>query len=741
MSNERCSQPGCTGTIDEGYCDACGHAALKRGTSSMGTSASRGSAISSASSSSRSSITTGTGSSPRSRAATGSRRSRHSTRSSTRRQLGAGLLTLPELPTTDPEKAVLLNPQVPEGKRFCASCNHALKRETGFCGKCGQRYSFVPTLQPGDLIAGQYQMKGALAYGGLGWIYLAFDNVLSRYVVLKGLLNVHDESSAAAAVAERKFLAAVKHPNIVGIYNFVQHGAEGFIVMEYVGGKTIKQIRQERGPLPVSEALAYVHRVLPAFSYLHQLGMVYCDFKPDNLMLEKDDVKLIDLGGVRRIDDMGGDIYGTVGYSAPEAGEGPTVESDLFTLGRTLAVLVASISGFSKEHRYTLPSPQEEPLFAQQESLYRLLLKATAEKAADRFESADDMAEQMLGVLREVVAKETGTARPAQSSTFGGDLLSFEMAGELQPVRADVSLLPIPAIDSDDKNFAEIMNAEMVPDAEKKVSALQQVLNRNPKSREVRLRLAAALGRVGKYDDAETLLASVENEDAWDWRVLWYRGVMLLSRQNAAEATKLFDQVYFDLPGEVSPKLALAVAAELAGNHDLAIHMYDLVSRTDSNFVSAPFGLARCFCAKGDRKSAVAALERIPQSSAIYVRSRVEAARILVGIGAANRRIATPEVVDLEAASTVCESLVLEGASRHILHQEVLVSALNCLQAKKPGTARSSRAKKILGSVLEESQIRQQLESSLRALARTTNGEERIHLVEKANQLRPRTLF
>jgi serine/threonine-protein kinase PknG len=533
----------------------------------------------------------------------------------------------------------------------------------------------------------------------------------------------------------------VKHPNIVGIYNFVQHGAEGFIVMEYVGGKTIKQIRQERGPLPIAEALAYVHRVLPAFSYLHQLGMVYCDFKPDNLMLEKDDVKLIDLGGVRRIDDMGGDIYGTVGYSAPEAGEGPTVESDLFTLGRTLAVLVTSISGFSKEHRYTLPSPQEEPLFAQQESLYRLLLKATAEKAADRFESADDMAEQMLGVLREVVAKETGMPRPAQSSNFGGDLLSFEMAGELQPVRADASLLPIPAIDSDDKNFAEIMNAEMVPDAEKKVSALQQVLNRNPKSREVRLRLAAALGRAGRFDDAETLLASVENEDAWDWRVLWYRGVMLLSRQNATEATKLFDQVYFDLPGEVSPKLALAVAAELAGNHDLATHMYDLVSRTDSSFVSAPFGLARCFCTKGDRKSAVAALDRIPQSSAIYVRSRVEAARILVGIGASNRRIATPEVADLEAASTVCESLVLEGASRHILHQEVLVSALDCLQAKKPGTVRSSRAKKILGSVLEETQVRLQLESSLRALARMSNGVERIRLVEQANQLRPRTLF
>jgi serine/threonine-protein kinase PknG len=738
MSSERCSQPGCSGVIDEGYCDSCGHAAVKRATSSIANGASHGSAISRSSSTSVSAITTGTGSSPRSRAATGSRRSRHSTRSSTRRQLGAGLVTLPDLPTTDPEKAVLLNPQVPEGKRFCASCNNPLKRETGFCGKCGQRYSFIPTLQPGDVIAGQYEVKGAIAYGGLGWIYLAFDSILSRYVVLKGLLNVHDESSAMAAVAERKFLAAVKHPNIVGIYNFVPHGAEGFIVMEYVGGKTVKQIRQERGPLPVTEALAYIHRVLPAFSYLHQLGLVYCDFKPDNLMLEKDDVKLIDLGGVRRIDDLKGDIYGTVGYSAPEAGQGPTVESDLFTIGRALAVLITSISGFSKEHRYTLPSPQEEQIFSHQESLYRLLLKATAEKAGDRFESADEMAEQMLGVLREIVAKETNTPRPAQSSHFGGDLLGFEMVTDLQPVVADPSLLPIPAIDSDDKNFREIMSAEMVPDIARKTTALQQVLARNPKSREVRLRLAAALGRQRKYDEAELLLSELENEDAWDWRVLWYRGIMLLSRQKAVEATKLFDQVYFDLPGEIAPKLALALAAEIASNFDLAIHMYDLVSRTDSNFVSAPFGLARCFRAKADRKSAAAALERIPQTSAVHIRSRVAAARILVGLDESDHQVSIPDVADLEAASSVCESLVLEGASRHTLHQAVLVSALYCLSSKKQAAV---QGKKILGSPLEETQLRLSIESSFRALARMNNGPERILMVEKANQYRPLTLF
>jgi serine/threonine-protein kinase PknG len=104
--------------------------------------------------------------------------------------------------------------------------------------------------------------------------------------------------------------------------------------------------------------------------------MVYCDFKPDNVMIEGDppDVKLIDMGAVRLIDDPAGDIYGTKGYSAPEAGDGPTVASDLFTVGRTLAVLLMDFR-FQGAHESTLPAPGEQPVLARHESLYRFLLK------------------------------------------------------------------------------------------------------------------------------------------------------------------------------------------------------------------------------------------------------------------------------------------------------------------------------------------------------------------------------
>ena len=197
--------------------------------------------------------------------------------------------------------------------------------------RAGPRTRSRPKLRAGDLVANQYLVAGALAHGGLGWIYLARDrNVSDRWVVLKGLLNSGDPDALAAAIAEQRFLAQVEHPLIVEIFNFVTHEDAGYIVMEYVGGRSLKQLLKERmranggayDPLPVDQALAFVVEVLPAFQYLHDLGLVYCDFKPDNLVQVGDAVKLIDLGGVRRIDDDDSAIYGTVGYQAPEVAPG-----------------------------------------------------------------------------------------------------------------------------------------------------------------------------------------------------------------------------------------------------------------------------------------------------------------------------------------------------------------------------------------------------------------------------------
>src|SRR5262249_646614 len=144
---------------------------------------------------------------------------------------------------------------------------------------------------------------------------------------------------------------------------------------------------------------------------------------PDNVMLQGDDVKLIDLGAVTRLGDPSGTIYGTDGYQAPEVSSaGPSVASDLYTIGRCLAVLALDMPGDPSTCKYRLPGPAAEPLLQRHDSFHRFLLKATASRPEDRFQSADEMAEQLHGVLREVVVVSHGTTHPIVSNLFGGDM-------------------------------------------------------------------------------------------------------------------------------------------------------------------------------------------------------------------------------------------------------------------------------------------------------------------------------
>jgi serine/threonine-protein kinase PknG len=462
---------------------------------------------------------------------------------------------------------VLADPQVPEAKRYCSSCDQPVGRgrdgrpglAEGFCRNCGTQFSFSPKLEPGELVVGQYEVLGCLAHGGLGWIYLAKDhNVSDRWVVLKGLLNTGDADAMAGAVAERQFLAEVEHPNIVRIYNFVQHADRragelaGYIVMEYVGGKSLKQIlvdaRQAGGSVPVSHALAYAIEVLPALGYLHDHGMVYCDFKPDNVIQTEEQLKLIDMGGVRRIDSDEA-IYGTVGYQAPEIeADGPSPSSDLYTVGRALAVLTFEFRGFQGTYKDSLPDGV--PLLSEQESFSRLLRRATHRDPDRRFGSAGEMAEQLTGVLREVLAVADGVARSAFSNLFspevqaiGTDIVrgddhpgappgparATKMAAP--PAAEVVAGLPLPQVDRSDPaagylaTFAGLNPAQRIVALTLAVEGDSTIPREVTESAETRLVLARARIDVGDYDAAAVVLADLAADDPSDWRVAWYNGI------------------------------------------------------------------------------------------------------------------------------------------------------------------------------------------------------------------------
>ncbi|WP_443045391.1 tetratricopeptide repeat protein [Streptomyces sp. NBC_00342] len=376
-------------------------------------------------------------------------------------------MLVPDVPRPDPRTAVMENPEVPERKRFCSrsDCGAPVGRARGsqpgrtegFCTKCGHPYSFTPKLQDGDVVHGQYEVAGCLAHGGLGWVYLAVDRAVSdRWVVLKGLLDTGDQDAMAAAISERRFLAEIEHSNIVRIYNFVEHldqrtgSLDGYIVMEYVGGKALKEIANERrtpagkrDPLPVEQACAFGIEALEALGHLHSRNLLYCDFKVDNAIQTEDQLKLIDMGAVRRMDDDESAIYGTVGYQAPEVAEvGPSVASDLYTVARTLAVLTFDFQGYTNVFVDSLPDPDNIEVFRSYESFYRLLVRATDPDPVRRFASASEMAEQLMGVLREVVSLQTGRPRPALSTLFGAEMrvtdteLFTRMTGEVSRLGA-----------------------------------------------------------------------------------------------------------------------------------------------------------------------------------------------------------------------------------------------------------------------------------------------------------------
>ncbi|MFI6766737.1 tetratricopeptide repeat protein [Streptomyces sp. NPDC050355] len=729
---------------------------------------------------------------------------------SSRGRLGAGLVAVPEVPRPDPRTAVLRDPRVPERKRFCsrADCRAPVGRARGeqagrtegFCDKCGHPYSFVPKLRPGELVHGQYEVVGCLAHGGLGWVYLAIDRAVSdRWVVLKGLLDTGDEEALAVAMSERRFLAEIEHANIVRIYNFVEHldrgtgSLDGYIVMEYVGGRSLKDIANDRrtphgrrDPLPVEQACAYGIEALEALGHLHSRGFLYCDFKVDNAIQQHDQLKLIDMGAVRRMDDHESPIYGTIGYQAPEIAEqGPSVASDLYTVARTLAVLTFDFQGYTNIFADSLPDPDNIEVFRSYESFYRLLVRATDPDRTRQFGSAEEMSEQLTGVLREVVALQSGEPRPTPSTLFGPELRAVDTE-LLAPLEGDGSLLggrgaapahrepeatgpllrpldvagaalalPVPRVDPGDPGAGLLAGLSTATPAE-----LLTALRCAPAgSLEVRLRELRAHLETGDGPAAQAVLEALSAQPAEpaaaavggdlgergaDWRVVWHGGMVALATGDRERAALAFDAVYDAFPGEPAPKLALALCAELLEQWDNALEYYRLVWATDRSYVSAAFGLARVRLAAGDRGGAVEALESVPESSIHYTAARVAAVRARLR----RRPPLDPLLADLRAAAQQVEALAdfgLDAERREQLATEVLGSALDWVLsgshgAGPDGEGAAGRRPALLGSPLDERGLRCGLERSYRLLARLAQrGEKRIELVERANRFRPRT--
>lgn len=660
------------------------------------------------------------------------------------------------------EKIQSVLDEVPEDKRFCRNCDAPVGRgrdgrpgrPEGFCGTCRTAFNFVtnaPVLKPGDLVGNQYEILGPLAHGGMGWIYLGRDKAVSdRWVVLKGLLNEDDADAIASAVAERQFLARIEHGNIVNIYNFVTWAGAGYIVMEFVGGESLnsklKRLRREQGSqnarLPLDQAIAYMLGVLPALGYLHSQGLVYNDLKPANVMATADDVKLIDVGGVMLVDDDQAAIFGTQGFQAPEvAAAGPSIPSDLYTVGRTLAVLSMPFLFHTGEWLHRIPPATEQPLLAQWESFHRFLLKATAPHPDDRFQTADEMRDQLVGVLREVVAMSTGAPKPVPSQLFTGDRLTELLVDDRDAAEApDWRALPQPRIVATDAAASFLLG---LPDDDPAQAAtlLKSAVDAKqvPWTHEAAYMSAKLAFEQGL--DPKPYLDALAAVDPWDWRIRWIEGLQAIAARDrraavhmqgnrATQAAETFSQVWTQLPGEIAPKLAVGLAAEVHGEHDRAIRLYEAIVATDPTYVTASFGLARCRAALNDREGAVQAYQRVPASSAGFYDARVAAARASVS----SLDGSEPAAADIVSAVDMIDGITLDAEERADVSLEILHQAVTGLER---GTIKPDESKTIFGRPFTADGLRGQLEQTYRDLARLApTRSERIRLIDRANSIR-----
>ncbi|MEU0571168.1 Stk1 family PASTA domain-containing Ser/Thr kinase [Nonomuraea sp. NPDC005983] len=210
----------------------------------------------------------------------------------------------------------------------------------------------------GRLIDGRYRIESRIARGGMATVYLALDIRLDRTVALKVMHGslAADPAFVRRFIGEAKSVASLSHPNVVHVFDQGTDGDVVYLSMEYVPGKTLRDILRERGRLPAREALEIMIPVLAALGAAHQAGMVHRDVKPENVLLTGDGrVKVVDFGLARAIEATNqtrtGVMIGTIGYMSPEqvTTGGADVRSDVYAAGIMLFELVTGQQPYDGE--------------------------------------------------------------------------------------------------------------------------------------------------------------------------------------------------------------------------------------------------------------------------------------------------------------------------------------------------------------------------------------------------------
>lgn len=267
-------------------------------------------------------------------------------------------------------------------------------------------------LTKGQKINERYEIVKTIGEGGMANVYLAKDTILSRNVavkVLRGDLS-SDEKFIRRFQREALSVSNLSHPNIVEVYDVGEEDGQYYIVMEYIEGKTLKQLINKRGALTIPEVIDIMTQLTDGLAHAHEAYIIHRDIKPQNIMiLDNGEVKITDFGIAVAMNatqlTQTNSVMGTVHYLPPEQanGKSATVKSDIYSLGILMYELLTGSVPFKgdnaveialKHMKEKLPSIRKQnPLIPQ--SIENIILKACAKNPRNRYESVKQMNEDL----------------------------------------------------------------------------------------------------------------------------------------------------------------------------------------------------------------------------------------------------------------------------------------------------------------------------------------------------------
>jgi len=279
-----------------------------------------------------------------------------------------------------------------------------------------------------ELIAGRFRKTALLGSGGMGEVWLAFDERLRRSVAVKLFIPDGLDTEAAERLArEARAAAVIQHANVVRVFDFVEEDGRLLIVMEYVEGETVRA-RLAAGPLPQQVAVELAAQVCDGLTAAHRADLIHRDLKPENVIISMDGIaKVVDFGLAKRMSDeaakltQAGIVIGTPQYMAPEqlAGSDLDARTDVHGAGLLLFELLTGTPPYAGETlaqlMYGIVSspPPVERLQAKGVSpgVIHVITTALAKKPADRWQTADAMAEALRSALLDSTAGATSIRR------------------------------------------------------------------------------------------------------------------------------------------------------------------------------------------------------------------------------------------------------------------------------------------------------------------------------------------